>query len=241
MPETNFDQGAVTLPQEKGIAVRGLWEVFTSPTSFFHKLAANPKILLPWVLIGIIALFGFIMMADIIFEMQWANPKFQEQMQNNPGMTKERMQSFMAITTPVFGTLALLLSPLLVAALAYFWGSFVFGGQATFKQLLSVSLYGELLYFFGNMILLMPMVLAKQSLAVSFSPAVLVAHLGIESPAYIALSKISVFHIWEIIVLGIGFATCLNVTRNKGYVIALLSAGLVALIHVLYTWIASMM
>ncbi len=109
MPETNFDQGAVALPQDKGIALRGLWEVFTSPSSFFQKLAANPKILLPWVLIGVIALFGFVMMADIIFEMQWANPKFQEQMQNSPGMTKERMQSFMAITTPIFGTLALLL------------------------------------------------------------------------------------------------------------------------------------
>ncbi|MBK7141552.1 MAG: YIP1 family protein [bacterium] len=147
MPETNLDMSATALPENKGLALRGLWEVFTAPTSFFQKLAESPKILLPWILIGIIAAISFILMADVIFETQWQNPEFQEQMQNSPGMTKERMQSIMAVTTPIFGTLALLLAPLLIAALASFWGNFVFGGQATFRQLLSVSLYGELLYF----------------------------------------------------------------------------------------------
>lgn len=234
MPETNLDQGAVALPKDTGLSFRGLWEVFTSPSAFFKKLVAEPKLLVPWILIGLLVLVFFALTANMIFDMQWQNPKFQERMQQSPGMTKDQMRAIVSTTTIIFGTIAMLLSPLLIAALALFWGNFVFGGQATFRKILSVTLYGEFLYVLGAMILNLPLIMAKGSLAVSLSPAVLVASMGIEHPLYVLLSKFSVFHIWEIVALGIGFSVCFSVAKQKGYMIAFLSAGLVALIHVLF-------
>jgi hypothetical protein len=238
MPESDLVQAAPAVVAGKGLAVRGLWEVFTRPTAFFAELIRSPKILVPYLLIGIMALVFFMFTADMIFQLQVSHPKFQEQMAQNPEMTPERMRGFMVPSIIGFGVIALLLSPLIIAALATFWGNFVFAGKATFKQVLSVSLYGEVLYCFGE-ILLLPLLFAKGEFTVSYSLAALVANLGVDHPAYVALSKLSVFHVWEIIVLAIGYSMLFGFSKGKGYGTALLSAGFLAVFHILWTLIFS--
>jgi hypothetical protein len=61
---------------------------------------------------------------------------------------------------------------------------------------------------------------------------VLVADKGPQSLIYTVLSKISVFHIWEVIVLGMGLAIMYNFPRNKGYVLSVITIGLIALVHI---------
>ena len=75
---------------------------------------------------------------------------------------------------------------------------------------------------------------------VTFSPAVLVADQGMQSFWYTALSKISIFHIWEVIVVGIGLSIIYGISRNKGYLLSVLSVGMMAIIHVIITGIALM-
>ena len=106
----------------------------------------------------------------------------------------------------------------------------MFAAKATFQQLLSVSLYAGII-FVAVSIISSILAVAKGSLAVSLSPAVLVADRGFTDPLFLVLTKISVQHIWELVVAGIGFATVFGVSRNKGMWISVLTMGLLSLLN----------
>ena len=95
-------------------------------------------------------------------------------------------------------------------------------------------LYGEIIYGLG-MLVILPMVLAKKSILGSLSLAVLAAGQGPDSILYLALSKIDLFLIWEIIAIGIGLSIVYGVPRNRGYTLSVLSMGLLPVIQVLTT------
>jgi hypothetical protein len=143
----------------------------------------------------------------------------------------------MKTSTIVAGTVSWMFVPLLAAALCLFWGNFVFAGKARFKQLLSIMLYGEIIFAAG-MLVLAPMMLAKGTMLVSLSPAVFATSLGVAHPLYVLLSKFSIFQIWEIVAIGIGLSILYDVTRKKGYVLSVLSMGMLSIIHVVWTAIA---
>ncbi len=227
------------MEKSSSLSIRGVMEVFYKPADFFKELKDHPKILVPYIVFVLVTFVSLFLLKDLIVEVQTSSPQFQEQMSKAGQAVTPEMKSMMTMSTLIFGTLAMSLYPLLVAALALFFGNFVFAGKGSFKKLLSVSLYGGILYMIGSMIII-PMALAKGSLMVSFSLAVLVTDLRLESVAYTALSKISVFHIWEIIVVGIGFGVIYEFPRNKGITLAVLSVGMLSVIHIGFAAIGAM-
>ena len=92
-------------------------------------------------------------------------------------------------------------------------------------------MFAEFIYAVGFLIS-WPLVVAKDSLTVSFSLAVLVADRGPQDLLYVILSKISIFHIWEVIALGMGLAIMYEFPRNKGYLLSVITIGLIALLHI---------
>lgn len=227
---------AAETPQESGLSVRGLWQVFVSPTQFFQKLKDQPKILVPYVAVGILACGFFLLTADLIQKMQIE--AMAERLQGQ--QMSPQAQSFMKIMTVAGGTVALLIEPILIAALALFWGNFVFAGKARYSQMLSVALFSCVLYAVG-MWLTLPMILAKGNMMASYSLGILAADKGPTSFMYQLLSRISLFHIWQWAALGIGFAAVLNVKLGRGITVALLSSGLLSAINILFSAIGSMM
>ena len=161
----------------------------------------------------------------------------QERLQGQP--LPAQAAEIMWYSTVAGGAISYLLVPLLAAALALFWGNVVFAGRGSFKSLLSVMLYGELIYAVGNLLLL-PLVLAKDSLAVGLNLGILVADRGVQDVLYTALSKIDIFIIWEIIVVGIGLSIIYGFPRNKGYKLSVLSLGLLSVLAVAGSAIGSM-
>lgn len=222
----------------KGLSYKGLVEVFYQPAIFFEKLKNSPKILVPYLVLFVIVAGFFYGAADLILKMQMESPQFQAQMQGQE--LTPQMMAGMKYSTMVMGTVSMMLIPLLAAALGLFWCNFVFAGKAGFKQLLSIMIYGELIYMAGGLAVL-PMMLAKGSMAVSMSLGVLVASHGIESVLYTALSKIDLFLIWEIIVIGTGLSILYRVPRNKGYLMSILSMGMLSILHIITTAIGAMM
>lgn len=220
-------------------AFKGIAEVFYKPAEFFIKLKDNPKILVPYIIFTLLTFASLFLLKDLIVAKQTSSPQFVEQMDKTGQSVTPELISIMKISTLVAGTIAMSLYPLVVAALALFFGNFVMAGKGSFKKLLSVALYGGIVYVLGSMILI-PMMLAKNSMMVSFSLAVFATDLGMESITYIALSKISIFQIWEIIVVGIGFATIYDFPRNKGYILAVLSVGLLSVLQIVFTAIGTM-
>ncbi|MEE8578087.1 MAG: YIP1 family protein, partial [candidate division Zixibacteria bacterium] len=167
-----------------------------------------------------------------IVQMQLDSPQMEQQLQGQP--VTEQMKQMMKVSSSIALVLGLLLAPLCAAALALLVGNFFMGLKAGFKQVLSVMLYANIIYGLG-MLVLAPMMVAKGSMVISLSAAVLVASEGIDSIIYVALSKIDLFNIWEIIVVGIGLAAVYNIPRNKGYVLSVLSVGMLSILHIVFT------
>jgi len=210
-------------------ALKGIFEVFYDPTSLFKKIKESPTILVPYVVLFAVSLIIGYFLSDIIMQMQLDSPELQEQLKGQE--LPETAKSIMELMSVLGLGISMLLTPLCTAALALFFGNFVMGGKATFKTLFSAMIYCEVLYIIGNLFLV-PMVLAKGDLTTGISLGFLVADQGIQSVAFTALSKISLFHLWEIIVAGIGLSVIYEFPRNKGYVLSVLSVGLLSILHI---------
>ncbi len=228
---------AVTPPKTSGF--KGLGEVIYSPVAYFKKVKESPTILVPYIALGIVSLVVLLLLTNLIADMQMQNQQVQEQMANSK-LTPEQMKGYMKPFIIGLGLPVLLLGPLVIAGLAMFWGNFVFGGRARFSQILSVACWGEYLFALGGL-LVAPLMLAKGSMLVSFSLAPLVANLGPENFWFVLLSKISVFHIWELIVIGLGLSIVYEFPRNKGMWLSVLSMGLLSIIQIAWVGIKSLL
>ncbi|RKX23676.1 MAG: hypothetical protein DRP45_09960 [Candidatus Zixiibacteriota bacterium] len=222
------DSGAET----KGLSISGLWQVLTGPSAFFAKLKDDPKILVPYVVFGLAMACFLFYVSEYIVELQIA--AMEEQGNLPPGVNPADLAGYMKYSAIGGGTIAMLLLPLASSALALFWGNFVFGGKAKYKQILSVALYGSIAYAVGALAAI-PLIIAKDAMIAPFSLAVLAGNQGFDSVLFQALSKIDVFYIWEIIVVGIGLSTIYGMPRNKGYMISVLSIGMMSVLHVVAT------
>lgn len=226
----------VTLSPEPGMQKdsslpwRGVIQVFSNPSKFFSELREQPRILIPYMVLGALLVVLLLFTQDYIWEMQMNSPQMQERLQGQE--LPPEAETWGKLSIVIGGALVMLILPLLEAAIAMFWGNFVFAGQTTFKRVLSVCLYGNILFAVGSLVHV-PLIMAKDSMAVTLSPAILVADKGISSFAYQALSKLSLFHIWEIVVVGIGMAAVYGFSRNKGYWISVLSLGLLSALSLL--------
>ncbi len=217
--------------KESNLGLKGLVEVFYQPVNLFERIKNEPKILVPWIVFFLL-IFSFIyLVSDMIVEMQMEvmREKIADQGLGTANLPPAAMIKWSAI---IFGPLVLMLSPLIAAALALFFGNVVMEGRAKFKQLLSVMLYSEIVFALGSLILA-PLMLAKGSMKVSISLAAILQDSQVQDPLYIALSKFGAFYIWEIIVIGIGLSIVYGFSRNKGYTLAVLSMGMISITHAL--------
>ena len=219
-----------------GLALSGLYRVIFSPVDFFNDLKKNPKILVPYLFLIVILLLSFFTLKDLILDQQIAAMAEQGQLDNAP----ENIRQIMMITTAIGMVLYAILGPLVIAALGYMFGNMLTDNKVSFMAVLSVAIFGEMLFSLTGLIMI-PIMLAKGTMMASLSPAILVADQGMESFMYVLLSKISLFHIWEIIVVGIGLSVFYEVPRNKGYILSVLSVGMVSIIHVVIAGVKSIM
>ena len=229
--EPNQQSGPESIEMTAGAvsSFRGLVEIFYQPAAWFEKLRYNPKILVPYIVLAVLTVGMFLALGDLLVEMQMQSPQFQEQLER--GSISPDIVSIMWISAVTLGSITMLLAPLVAALLALFWGNVVLAGKASFKSLLSVMLYGEIIWAVGNL-LIVPLALAKKSLAVGFNLGVLVAERGLQDVLYTALSKVDLFIIWEIVAIGIGLSIVYRLPRNKGYLLSVLSVGLLSVLAV---------
>jgi hypothetical protein len=236
----NPDQTAavpVAANNDKGLSLKGLFEVFFKPGQLFEKIKNNPKILIPYIGILILAMISMYLMSNALIKMQIESPELQERLQGQP--LPASAVNIMRISIYVVGVLATMLIPLVAALFAMFFGNFVMAGKARFKQLLSVMIYGQFLFEIGALIASF-FIYSKGQMMAPFSLAFLASGQGFQSLAFIALSKIDLFNIWEIIVVGIGLAAIYGFNRNKGYVLSVLSVGMLSILHVVFTAIGKL-
>jgi hypothetical protein len=210
-----------------GFSLSGLINVFVRPERFLEKLKDNPRIIVPYIAVVIVGFIGVYAVADILARTQI------EQLRAMEFVPADRIPSLSQLKVRIlaFAPVGSLLSPLAVAVLFMVWGNFVMGGRAGFKQILSLALYSEFVFTSIHTVELL-LAAAKGSMDVSLSLGILVIDRGMDSLPYVILSKIGVKHFWQIVILGIGARKYYGMDSNKGYVLAVLTIGTLALIHI---------
>ena len=223
--------GSAAVPvQSSGLSLKGLYEVIFSPNSFFEKLKSQPRILVPYIFLVVAMFVGLYLMSDLSAEVQLQAMRDQ----GRPLPPRDILKWGSVIG----GTVVMGLYPLLAAGLALFWGNVVMAGTAKFRQLLSVMLYGEVIAIIG-MFVTLPLMLKKGTILVSISLGALVTP-DPKSTAFILLSRVSVWIVWEIVVVGLGFAAMYGFPRNKGYTMSVLTIGLLSVIGALLSLLGGM-
>ena len=110
----------------------------------------------------------------------------------------------------------------IMALLAWMTGTFFFGGTTTFKKIWGVTMLGGLIGCVGK-ILMLPLVIAKNSIAVSLGPAALYPSKDITSILFMILMYLDLFH--HMVgdrFTGIGYAAVFDFPRGKGIAISVI-------------------
>ncbi len=121
------------------------------------------------------------------------------------------------IAPAIGGILSVGISYLIIAAAFLLFGNFIYGGQASFKQMFSLVSWGGLINL-PELIIKLPIMLVKGTLHAATSPAIFLSGSESKTLLYNLLDVFDIFSIWKIIVFSIGFAVIYNFSMKKSYI-----------------------
>lgn len=196
--------------------------VFSAPTGAFAAFNLKPRILMVLLITIVLVFVTNYFMTEYSAKLQYElvskstiiPPQQLEQMQDD-AVNPDRLMGGVAAAAGQF------VGVLILSLIAWGLGSFVMGGDSTFKKVWGASLLGGLIPVIGNLVKL-PLVIAKESMYVSLGLAALFPGKDFTSILYSILYYLDVFMIWGLIVTGIGYATVFNISRGKGITIAVI-------------------
>ncbi|MDP9194642.1 MAG: YIP1 family protein [Acidobacteriota bacterium] len=223
--------GAPPPPDTKKNVFERIAGVLFAPAETFQDIARKPDILAPLL---IILLVGYVTTFLVMPKMDISSITAQqsEQMRkSNPNMSEEQMaqiERMTAASAKVMGWIGPLLGVVWYAILAgvLLLAFRLFGGEGTYKQAFSATLYAWIpLVLFG--IILTIVVIARGT----FDPTT-AATLVKSNPAFLVdmkeqpilfslLSNFDVFTIWTVFLLIVGFAALSKTSRAKAATIVL--------------------
>jgi hypothetical protein len=224
--EENYQGGAAPTAD----ASPSIWSimvgVFTAPTKAFEDYRQKPSIVIPLIVTVLLAVIVSVAVAKFNAMSQYDLMKTSTSL---PAAALEEMRraienpSYLtAILGAAFGTIII---GLIEALVAWFFGSFVFGGQAKLMPVWGVVFLSGLIYQAGNL-LRVPLVYAKGSMMVSYGLAALLPGKDFTSILYTILYFADFPMIWSVIVAGIGYSAVFGIKRGKGITMAAIIAVL---------------
>ena len=220
--------------EEPGV-VQKIIGIFTSPAKTFASLDVNPAWIVPVVIISIINLIFIFVAGDVIL-----NETLQQQEQAmmergaDPDQIEQTLsatESFMKYFSPVTAIVFPLIFLIIVAGIFMFVGNVILGGSSTFKKVFSVTCWSWLILSLYGLIIL-PLVVAKQTMQVNFSLATFMSEELRKTFLYQLLAKIDIFYIWWLAVYSIGLAVIYKMKTQK-------VAVAVAAVYTIYAVVAS--
>ena len=196
--------------------------IFTNPGKTLATLRNNPTWILPLLLIMAMTVAFTVATRDLMIEyrkeMILNSEKIPEEQKD---LALERLEN---ITPKAYyiqsiggGLVGLVLVYLLASGIFILVGNFILGGKATFKQIFS-------LYVWGNMVALVElpvkaiMALAKGSVQVYTSLAVLMDPSQSKTVLFQLLNAVDIFAIWRIVLWAMGFVFIYRFSPKKSYI-----------------------
>ena len=198
--------------------------IFTGPAQVFKYLKDKPDFLIPLLLAILIGMSSGFLFYDIAINDQIANIEQNDRIPDDQkGQILDRMEGSktgpMRLISPlVIGPLGIFLFYVLITLIFWFIGNVLLGGKAKFKQVFSILSYSYLIIIIMETIVKLPLILSKQTLKIDMSPGVLIDTAGISEILSRFVGSFDIFHIWFLVVFGIGFSIIYGFSKLKGLV-----------------------
>lgn len=206
-------------------------DTFVAPSKTFGDIRRKPGWVWPWLLMAVISLiFAFVAVQKLDMEQLVRqgiehSAMAQRRMEQLTPEQRERGIAVQATVTKVsffaFPGLVLI-GGIVIAAVLMGVFNFGFGAEVSFNRALSVTFYSFLPGIVSTVLLLISILISSDPNSIDFgsgnpiptSPAFFMDSNG-NKFLYTLLSSIDLIRIWEIILLGLGFAIVSSVGRRK--------------------------
>lgn len=231
--EENAERGDAITAAEAG-GDRSIWKiiigVFTGPIDAFNAYSRRPTI---WVPLILAVLLGFAVHS--IQSGYWSQmvPEIMSKSSRMPPEILDKMQQDAANPKPILGGLqgaiGQVIGGVIIALLAWGIGSFLMGGNTTFKKVWGVTILGSLVVLVGGLVTSLLM-MAKGNVYASIGLAALFPDKDFSSILYTILYILDGFMIWGIVVTGIGYGRVFNISSGKGVAVAFITTFIVVII-----------
>jgi hypothetical protein len=196
--------------------------IFTNPTRVFESLTKKPDWLIPTLIIVILSVASAYFLRDITMEMQkeriLASERIPEEQKDTLLQQFEQGGSMQVIMGMVGAVVFVFASFAIVAALFMFTGNVVLGGQANYKTMLAVYAWGFMASV-PEAIIKIPLMLAKNSIHVYTSLAILFDTSESETVLFKIANAIDIFALWRVALWAIGFSVVYKFTKGKSYAV----------------------
>lgn len=228
-------------PKEPGFFSR-LANIFVSPSAAMESINRQPTWFWALVLIALVSLVVAMVVMPFALQMQI------EMIRNNPNippeqarMIEQQMSQGGAIQYigAIFGIIiGIPLMSVIIAAIFYFAGSVLLGGDSTFKKNFSIWIWAGSITALGAIIKL-PVMYIKKSAMVTFSPALFLSGDNVGKPIYTLFSNFDFFVIWQLAVFAIGYSIIYKFSKAKSFLTVGVLWVIWIIIHVTFASIFS--
>jgi len=196
--------------------------IFSNPKPVFENIRIYPDWLIPVLIAIVLTIIFSFFTQDLMLEFQkealYENTLVPEEFKDAAIEELENKSDMRKNIETIGGSIVNIFLVYLIGSGAFLlFGNFFLGGQAKFKQVFSmiswVGLIGSL-----ELMVKLPMMLAKGSMHVYTSLAVLMDLADKKTVLFQLLNAFDVFTVWKIILWSIGMNAIYNFTKTKGYI-----------------------
>ncbi|MFZ0392168.1 MAG: Yip1 family protein, partial [Calditrichia bacterium] len=196
--------------------------IFTNPRPVFEYLRSHPDYITPLLIVIAASIIANVLIYDLALDQR------VERIEQNDRLPDEQRDAMIEninssrygmkriIFSYVFPPLGVIIVFAIVSAIFLLIGNTILGGKARFVQVFSAYSYSALIMAIAANIVLIPLMLARQSIDVNASPTIFMPASMENSALYRFLGSFDIFTIWFLVVFGIGFAVIYRFSQLKG-------------------------
>ena len=216
-PAENQSEPKISVLEKLGL-------IFTNPVKVFKNITFFPDWITPIVLIIVFSIASSFFVYDLQIDAQekkiLSNENIPEQQKeiiaerfDEARNSDTRMiQPIIGIIIFIFGSFALVAGVFLVT------GKYILGGEADFKTLLAVYGWGYLVAI-PESIIKIPLMLAKNSIHVYTSLAILFDPSEADTILFKIANAVDVFSLWRVVLWAIGFGIVFKFSQGRSYTV----------------------
>ena len=204
--------------------------IFFEPRKVFGFLNMKPSWLIAFIFILVISVIiaeiilpqSLLMQKDIVAKiprLASAPPDVQERILGNITEITTSKRISAAVNEIIFKNLPVLF---LLTSLVYFFGNIIFGGESSYKRVLSVVTYTSFVTVLGA-IIKTPLIIVKNSANIKTSLALLMPEGDFTQIRFVLLSFVDIFFIWQLILIAIGLTVLYKFSTGRAYAATIIS------------------